>query len=239
LNVIKLDPSFILTAFIEILKALPETLLITFVSVLVGFIIGTSVALFRIYKTPVLSQIGSGYVTFIRGTPMLMHLFLIYYGLPPIINSLAAKYNLGFTAASIPMIVFVFIAFSLTAGAYMSETVRSGILAINRGQIEAAYSIGMTTPQALRRIIFPQALAVSLPNISNSFIGMMHGSTLAFTLSITEILGKTNIVASTNWKFFEAFIAAALIFWGVTILVEKLTAILEKRINQYNRGGVA
>lgn len=170
---------------------------------------------------------------------MLMHLFLIYFGLPPIIDSLAAKFDLSFTSASIPMIVFVFIAFSITAGAYMSEIVRSGILAINRGQMEAAYSIGMTTSQAIRRIIFPQALAVSLPNLSNSFISMLHGSTLAFTLSITEILGKTNIVASTNWKFFEAFIAAALIFWGVTILVERLTGSLEKRISQYNRGGVA
>jgi L-cystine transport system permease protein len=67
----------------------------------------------------------------------------------------------------------------------------------------------------------------------------MHGTTLAFTLSVTEILGKANIVASTNWKFFEAFIAAALLFWGITILVERLTAVLEKRINKYNRGGVA
>jgi L-cystine transport system permease protein len=235
---IKLDPGFIVTAFFEIIPSLPTTLLITFVSVGIGFIIGTIVALLRIYRVPVLSQIAVSYVTFIRGTPMLMHLFLVYFGLPPIIDALALKFKLGFTSAAIPMIAFVFLSFSLTAGAYMSEVVRSGILAINRGQIEAAYSIGMTTPQALRRIVFPQALAVSLPNLSNSFIGMLHASTVAFTLSVTEILGQTNIIASTNWKFFEAFIAAAIIFWGITIIVEKLTAILEKRINQYNRGGV-
>jgi L-cystine transport system permease protein len=170
---------------------------------------------------------------------MLMHLFLVYFGLPPIIDAIAKKLELGFTSTAIPLIVFVCFSFSLTVGGYMSEVIRAGILAIDRGQIEAAYSVGMTTPQALRRIVFPQALAVSLPNLSNSFIGIMHGTTLAFTLSVTEILGKANIVASTNWKFFEAFIAAALLFWGITIMVERLTAVLEKRINKYNRGGVA
>lgn len=234
----QLDPNFIVTAFFQIIKALPQTLLITLVSVAIGFVIGTIVALLRLYKVPVLSQIASFYVTFIRGTPMLMHLFLVYFGLPVIIDSIAQRLHLDFTSALIPLIAFVYFSFSLTAGAYLSEVVRSGILAINRGQIEAAYSVGMTTSQALRRIVFPQALAVSLPNLSNTFIGMLHGSTLAFTLSVTEILAQTNIVASTNWKFFEAFIAAALLYWGITIIIEKLTALLEKRFNTYNRGGV-
>jgi L-cystine transport system permease protein len=236
---IKLDLGFIVIAFLKLLEALPTTLLITIISVSIGFVIATTVALLRIYRVSVFTSIATGFVTFIRGTPMLMHLFLIYFGLPPIIDAIAKKFDLGFTAASIPLIVFVCFSFSLTVGGYMSEVIRAGILAINRGQIEAAYSVGMTTPQALRRIVFPQALAVSLPNLSNSFIGIMHGTTLAFTLSITEILGKANIVASTNWKFFEAFIAAALLFWGITVLVERLTAVLEKRINKYNRGGVA
>ena len=154
---------------------------------------------------------------------MLMHLLLIYFGLPVIIDSLAAAIGWSFRSASIPMIGFAFLSFSITAGAYLAEVVRSGILAVNKGQIEAAYSIGMTTPQALRRIVFPQALAVSLPNLSNSFIGMLHGSTLAFTVSVVEINAKAQIVATTNWKFFESYIAAAFLFWGVTILIEKIT----------------
>lgn len=121
----------------------------------------------------------------------------------------------------------------------MSEVIRAGLLAVNRGQLEAAYSIGMTTPQALRRIVFPQALGASLPNLSNSVIGMLHGSTLAFAVSVVEINAKAQIVASTNWKFFEAYLAAAVIFWGLTLLIERLTAVIEKRINMYNRGGVA
>ncbi|MFF2908890.1 amino acid ABC transporter permease [Paenibacillus sp. NPDC057934] len=235
----KLDPSFIWTAFVQLLGAVPTTLYITVVSVLVGFIIGTAVALIRIYKVPVLYPIVVGYVTFIRGTPMLTHLLLIYFGLPVLIDGLSAYFGWSFRSVNMPMIGFAYISFSITAGAYMSEVVRSGLLAVDRGQIEAAHSVGMTTPQALRRIVFPQALAASLPNLSNSVIGMLHGSTLAFTVSVVDINAKAEIVASTNWKFFEAYVAAALIFWGLTVLIERLTAVIEKRINLYNRGGVA
>ncbi|KQN96066.1 amino acid ABC transporter permease [Paenibacillus sp. Leaf72] len=234
-----LDPGFIWTAFLSLFKALPNTLYITIVSVLVGFIIGTAVALIRIYRIPVLYPLASAYVLFIRGTPMLMHLLLIYFGLPIIIDGLASALGLGFNSTVIPLIGFAYISFSITAGAYMSEVVRAGILAVNRGQMEAAYSIGMTTPQALRRIVLPQALAVCLPNLSNNLIGMLHGSTLAFTVSVVEINAQAQIVAATNWKFLEAYIAAAVLFWGMTILIEQATAWLERRINKYNRGGVA
>ncbi|MGG4143759.1 amino acid ABC transporter permease [Paenibacillus algorifonticola] len=234
-----LDPGFIWTAFLSLFKALPNTLYITIVSVFVGFIIGTAIALIRIYRIPILYPLASAYVLFIRGTPMLMHLLLIYFGLPIIIDGLTSALGLGFNSTVIPLIGFAYISFSITAGAYMSEVVRAGILAVNRGQMEAAYSIGMTTPQALRRIVLPQALAVCLPNLSNNLIGMLHGSTLAFTVSVVEINAQAQIVAATNWKFLEAYIAAAVLFWGMTILIEQATAWLERRINKYNRGGVA
>jgi L-cystine transport system permease protein len=235
----KLDPAFIWTAFIQLLSAVPTTLELTAVSVLCGLLIGTAAALVRIYRVPVLHPLASAYVTFIRGTPMLTHLLLIMFGLPMIIDSVAEGLGLPFRSVSIPMIGFAFISFSITAGAYMSEVVRSGILAVNRGQFEAAYSIGMTTPQLLRRIVLPQAFASALPNLSSAVIGTMHSTTLAFIASVVEINAKAQIVASTNWKFFEAYIAAALLFWGLTIAVERLTALLEKRIHIYNRGGVA
>jgi amine acid ABC transporter, permease protein, 3-TM region, His/Glu/Gln/Arg/opine family len=235
----KLDPSFIWTAFVQLWSAVPTTLLITLVSVLVGFVIGTITALSRIYRIPVLSQLSGAYVTFIRGTPMLTHLLLIYFGLPMIVDGLSAQLDLGWNSAKIPMIGFAYISFSITAGAYLSEVIRSGLLAVERGQMEAAWSIGMTTPQALRRIVFPQALAASLPNLSNSVIGMLHASTLAFTVSVVDLNAKAQIVASTNWKFFEAYIAAALIFWGLTIFIERITGFIERRINVYSKGGVA
>ncbi|WP_058302905.1 amino acid ABC transporter permease [Gorillibacterium timonense] len=235
----KLDPTFIWTAFVQLLSAVPTTLAITGVSVLCGFLIGTATALFRLYRVPVLSQISTGYVTFIRGTPMLTHLLLIYFGLPMLVDGLSVELGLGWNSAKIPMIAFAYLSFSITAGAYLSEVVRSGLQAVDRGQIEAAWSIGMTTPQALRRIVFPQALAASLPNLSNSVIGLLHGSTLAFTVSVVDLNAKAQIVAATNWKFFEAYLAAALIFWGLTILIERITGLIERKIHVYSKGGVA
>lgn len=233
------DPQFIWTAFVELLKALPTTLYITVVSVGCGFVIGALVAFSRIYRIPVLRQIGTVYVTVIRGTPMLTHLLIIYIGLSMLLDSLSEQYGWSFNSVSIPMIGFAYISFSITAGAYLSEVIRAGMLAVNKGQLEAAYAVGMTTPQALRRIVFPQAFAAALPNLSNSLIGMLHGSSLAFYVSVVDINAKAQIVASTNWKFPEAYLAAALIYWGLTVLIERVTALLEKRINVYNRGGVA
>nr|WP_281069412.1 amino acid ABC transporter permease [Paenibacillus shirakamiensis] len=223
----------------SLFQALPMTLLITAVSLIGGFIIGMIVALVRIYRVPFLRGLGAAYVTVIRGTPMLMHLFLIYFGLPVAIDSFCGFVGIHFSSTSIPILYFVFIAFSITAGAYSGEVIRSGILAVDRGQVEAAHSVGMSSVQTFRRIILPQALSVSLLNISSEVIGMLHGSTLAYTVSIREINAQANIVASSNWKFFEAYIAAALLFWGITLLIERVTAFLEKKMNTYNRGGVA
>ncbi|MFF2887247.1 amino acid ABC transporter permease [Paenibacillus sp. NPDC057967] len=235
----KLDPSFIWTAFTLLLSAIPTTLIITAVAMGCGTIIGTTVALIRIYRVPVLHQLAAAYVTFIRGTPMLTHLLLIYFGLPYLIDGLAIQLGWSFRSVSIPMIGFAYISFSITAGAYLSEVIRSGLLAVNKGQLEAAYSLGMTTRQAMKRIVFPQAFAILLPSLSNSTINMLHGTTLAFTISVVDINAKSQIIASSNWKFFEAYIAAAIIYWGLTILIERITATIEKRINLYNRGGVA
>ncbi|SCW34143.1 L-cystine transport system permease protein [Paenibacillus tianmuensis] len=233
-----IDIGFIVTAFFEILAALPLTLVITIVPLLFGFVIGVAAALIRMYKVKVLHRIADAYVSFLRGTPVILHVFLIYWGLPMLIDKLSMHYGWGIKTASIPILSFVLTAFSLTAGAYMSEIIRSGLLAVNRGQIEAAYSVGMSTPQALRRIVLPQAIGVILPNLCNLFVGFLHTSTFAFTFSQMELLGKASVVASNNLKFLEAFIAAALIYWGITVVAERLTAYLEKRVTKYNRGGV-
>ncbi|MFB9279041.1 amino acid ABC transporter permease [Cohnella cellulosilytica] len=235
----KLDFSFIWTAFVGLLPALPTTLKITAVSVLCGFAIGTFVALCRIYRVPVLHQITSAYVTIIRGTPMLTHLLILYFAIPLIVDGLADRFDWSFRSGQIPMIGFAYFSFSITAGAYLSEVVRSGLLAVSKGQMEAAHAVGMTTVQALRRIVFPQAFAAALPNLTNSAIGMLHGSTLAFTVSVVDINAQAEILATTNWKFFEAYLAAALLFWGMTILIERLSALLERKVTRYNRGGVA
>jgi amine acid ABC transporter, permease protein, 3-TM region, His/Glu/Gln/Arg/opine family len=235
----KLDPSFIGEALLKLLEALPTTLAITAVSAGCGFLAGTAIALVRVYRVPVLHRLAAAWVTVIRGTPMLVHLLVIYAGLTLIVDTWTGRLGLGWNSARIPMIGFAYLSFSVTASAYCSEIVRSGLLAVDKGQREAAQSLGMTAMQTLRRIIFPQALAASVPNLTNFVIGMLHGSTLAFVVSVVDINAKAEIVASTNWKFFEAYLAAAILFWAMTILLERAGGAIERRINRYRKGGVA
>jgi L-cystine transport system permease protein len=148
-----IDTLFILTAFLEIIKALPLTLTVTIVPLLAGLGIGLIIAVIRMYKIKFIHRIAEFYVSFFRGTPILLHIMVIYLGIPMVYDTMADQYGWAFKSNSIPIVVFVIIAFSLNAGAYMSEIIRSGILAVNKGQIEAAYSIGMSSVQTIRRII--------------------------------------------------------------------------------------
>ncbi|MEI2440016.1 amino acid ABC transporter permease [Priestia megaterium] len=233
-----IDVPFIWTAFVEILKVLPLTLLITIGPLLGGLLIGIAVAAVRINSVKIITPIANVYVSFFRGTPAILHIMVIYLGFPLFINKLSSYYGWSFNANSIPIVVFVLIALSFTAGAYMSEIIRSGLLAVEKGQIEAAYAIGMNRFQSMKRIVFPQAFALSLPNLCNIFIGFLHTSSIAFIVSQKELNGAANIVASNNLKFLEAYIAAALIYWMLTMLIDGITALLERKLTVYNRGGV-
>lgn len=234
-----IDIPFIWTAFKEIVKALPITLLLTIIPLLVGFFIGILVALIRLYQMKYFYQAVNGYVSFFRGTPIILHIMLIYFGFPLLIDHISETFHLGLRSNSIPVILFVLTALSLSAGAYLSEIIRSGIISVSAGQMEAAYSIGMNKFQAMQRIILPQALAQSIPNFTNIFVGFLHTSSIAFLVSQKELTGAANIVASTNLKFLEAFIAAGMIYWALTILAEGVSFLLEKRVTAYNRGGVS
>ncbi|MGG4043238.1 amino acid ABC transporter permease [Bacillus smithii] len=229
-----IDIPFIWTALKEIIKALPLTLMLTVIPLIVGFFIGLVVALIRVYEVKGLSAVANGYVSFLRGTPIIMHIMLIYFGLPMLLQAAAPKLAIS----SIPVSVFVLTALSLSAGAYLSEVIRSGIISIPKGQAEAAYSVGMSTFQMMVRIILPQALSQSIPNFTNIFIGFLHTTSIAFIVSEKELTGAAKIVASNNLKFLEAYIAAGIIYWVVTILVESISLLLEKKTTSYARGGV-
>lgn len=233
------DLEFAVRALFLIASALPTTFMLTLVSTGCGLLIGIVVALIRLNNIRVLSQLAAFYVSFIRGTPVLMHLFLVYFGLPVLIDEAGSWFGAENFSVRIPLVWFVLTAFSLTAGAYLSEVVRSGIAAVDRGQLDAAYAVGMTAGQAYRRIVLPQALAASLPNLANIVVGMLHGSTLAFTLTVVEIFGKTQLVAAQGWNYLESFTAAAVLYWGLTVLIESIATRLERRINRFAKGGVA
>lgn len=224
-------PQEIPKTFKRLLPKLPVTLIMTLVSGTIGLVLGLAIALAKIKKIPVLTPLLTLFVSFMRGTPQLVQLFLSYYGLPLIFQWWQEKFGFGFHFQEVPALVYVFIALGLNEAAYTSETFRSAIEAVDIKEIEAAKSIGLTSFQTLRRIILPNALVVALPNLGNSFISLLKGTSLAFTVTVIDIMGQARIIAGANLRFFEAYIAVALLYWLLCIAIEQGVKKLEQYLN--------
>ncbi len=231
-----LDWDYMIQSIPRVASGIPVTLSIAVVAFLFGILLGFAVALVKIYKVPFLMRIAQVYVSFMRGTPLLVQIFLSYYGTPIVLRYLGAIYGWDIDISKIPAIAFMYISFSLNVGAYLSETIRSAILSVSKGQIEAAQALGMTTPQLMGRIIIPQASIVALPNLGNTFIALLKDTSLAFAASVPEIIGQAKIAAARSSKFFEAYILAAIMYWVICIILEQLMNLGERRLRRHERG---
>ncbi|MCZ4065759.1 amino acid ABC transporter permease [Oxalobacter aliiformigenes] len=232
------DFNFMGEALISILPAVPMTILITGTTIVISLFFAVLLIYIRYYQIPLLRQLTAFYVSFFRGTPVMMHLLLVFYGLPYMIDYLAQSFGLSFQASSIPLCVLAIIAFSFSSTATFSEILRAGILAISRGEIEAAYSIGMTHWQTMWRIILPQAFVLSIPSLGSFCITIMQRSSLAFWIAVIEITGKANLIAADSYQFMEAFIAAGFIYWTMTFVIEQIVRFIEKKHLSTLRRGV-
>jgi len=221
-NVKSLDYQYIGELIPVLIKYLGVTIEMTLYGFFFAMIIAIFVAVIRVFKIPVASQLASLYISFFRGTPLLVQLFLFYYGLPqllPVLSGLNA-----FSAAVIGL--------SLHFSAYMAESIRAAILGIDKSQMEACFSVGMTRLQGMYRIILPQSARVATPSLMNHFIDMLKSTSLAFTLGVAEIMAKAQMEASSSFKFFESFIAVALIYWVVVLFFTQVQKLLENRLSR-------
>lgn len=231
----RFDFSFFMEAFIYIWRAVPLTLELTIGGFGLGFILALISALVINFNIPGLKQLLQFTISFVRGTPMVLQIYIIYYALPYLVQLIVEKFGGTFSGNQIPTILLVIIALAMNRAAYLTETIRSGIEAVGKGEIEAAYSIGMTTPQVLRFVTLPQTIRICLPNFSTNFINILHGSSLAFYATLLEMTGTANVFAQENWRYFETFLAAGLIYWILTIIIEVITQVLERRLNRHER----
>ena len=156
----------------------------------IGLFLGLIIAIIRVYKVPVLSQISVAFVSVIRGTPILVQLYVTYFGIPLALKYFNYYHGTSYNVNAIPGFVFAMIALGLNQSAFDSETIRSAILSVDKGQLEAAKAIGMTNWQVLRRVIIPQASGVAFVPLGNSIIGLIKGTSLAFTCSVVELFWK-------------------------------------------------
>ncbi len=199
-----------------LLKGAVYTLELSLGGMAFGLVLGLAIALMRLSAVPGLSGLARAYVSFIRGTPLLVQLFLIYYGLA----------QFGIRLDPIPSAL---IGFTLNMGGYSSEILRGAIASIDRGQWEAAFCIGMSYAQAMRRVILPQAARVALPPLGNSFISLVKDTSLAATIQVPELFRQAQLITARTFQVFTMYLSAAFLYWVISSLLAWMQSRLETR----------
>lgn len=200
--------------------ALFGTIPLALASFALGLALALVVALMRLSKVRVVSGIARAYVSVIRGTPLLVQLFVIFYGLP----------SVGVTIDPWPSAI---IAFSANVGGYAAEVIRAAIQSVPKGQWEAAHMIGMSNRLALRRIILPQAARVSVPPLSNTFISLVKDTSLASLILVTEMFREAQQIAAGTGEFMTLYVEAAVLYWVICLFLSSGQSVLERRLDRY------
>ena len=205
-----------------LLKGAWWTVVLSLGGMFFGLLLGFGLALLRLYAFWPLQWLARVYVSFFRGTPLLVQLFMIYYGLP----------QLGIQLDPLPAAL---IGFSLNMAAYTAEILRAAIASIDRGQWEAAASIGMGRAQTLYRAILPQAARTALPPLGNSFISLVKDTALAATIQVPELVRQAQLITARTFEIFTMYLAAALIYWLLASVLAYFQGRLEHRVNRHEQ----
>lgn len=222
-------PLFIVEVFPDLLPFLPVTLCMVLGAVFFGSLLGFILARAKVRRRRIPKLLADFYIAALRCTPPIVLLFIVFYGLPELLMSV-----IGVNINSIYKGIFVLVSFSLLFAATMSEVMRTAYESIDKGQQEAAISIGMSEFQAFYRIILPQAVVVALPNFGNALINLMKDGSLAYTVGLLDMMGQGTLIVSRHYGSYalETYIALAIIYWGLTILIEKSSNSLEKHLSK-------
>lgn len=218
------DIRLVFEYFPKLLSCLHVTLSIVLAATLLGVVGGVVLALFRLYKIPVMNQLSLVYISFMRGTPIIVQMFIIFYGLPGVLKTIGIDINHW------DKLIFIILTYGLNMAAFMAEIIRAAIVGVPVGQSEAAYSVGMTKLQAFFRIVAPQAMLTALPSLGMNMVGLMQNSSIAFSLGIIDVVGKAKVIGANTYHTLEGYVGAALIFLTLCILLEHGCSRIEKRL---------
>lgn len=212
-----MDFSFLSNYYMFFVNGAKFTIFLAFFTVLIGVMLGVILALMKLSKKKILNLIATVYVEFIRGTPVLVQLYIVFYGLPHI-------------GISLPDFVAGIIALSVNSAAYVAEIIRAGIQAVDKGQMEAARSLGMPPAMAMRYIIIPQAIKNILPALGNEFIVVIKESSIASIIGIHELMYNADTVRGNTFQPFAPLIVAAIIYFLMTFTLSKIIGTFERRM---------
>ncbi|MCW1928303.1 amino acid ABC transporter permease [Bhargavaea beijingensis] len=228
-----LNIHFMIDTFFVALSGVPVTLFVTAVALLIAIPAGFLLALSRVNEIPVIRQITMVYVSFVRGTPIIVQIFITYASVPLILTALFEKYGIQANIYDIHPIWYAFIVFSFSTTAILSEVFRSSLGTVDRGQLEAAQSVGLTSFQAFRRILIPQALVSALPNLATATVNLIKATSLGYAMSLQEITLKAKVAANAGYHYIEAYIDIFLVYLILCSLVEFAFKWYERRASRY------
>ena len=225
--------SFILKTLPEVLAAVPMTLFLTILPVVLGAVIGFFLALLRIKKIPVLYQLTGLYISFFRSVPLIILLFCSYYGIPKLINFVAHDGNRVLGVTDVSALVVALIVLTLYSGAYITELIRGALSSVDMKQMEAAHAVGMTKKDSYLRIILPQAIIVALPNYFNFVLSTLKNTSVVFVISVMDMMATAKIAAEAGYRFIEAYVLVGALYVIIGFVAEKIFKNIEKNAKRH------
>lgn len=231
-----LNTEFMAETFFKSLGGIPVTLEITLVTLIISAPIAFFMALSRMKKGSLGNKIISGYVSFIRGTPVVLQILFLYSLLPSLLNYLVSNVlQLDFNVFGLNPILYAFVVFTLNTTAVLSEVFRSALLTVGHGQMEAALAAGLTGRQAYVRIIIPQALVAALPNICNATVNLLKSTSLAFMMTVKDIMAIAKVSAAYGYNYIEAYIVVFFVYILLCTAVQLLFKAIESSLSSYKK----
>lgn len=222
-------------SFLSGISYLPSTIKLVFIPLTIGLILGTVIAFIRIFKVPFLGKFLGILVHVYQGVPIVVALLIYNLLFTLKFNEVAKFLHLNTTVAEVDNIWVGILALSLMNISTMTESIRGALLSVDQGQYEAGYAVALSKIQTLRRIVIPQMIPVAIPLLTNNIVGTIKGSSVVMAIGITEVLAGSVIPSSKTYSFFEGYVAAAVIYWLFTVMVEKIAKVIENRGNKYRR----
>ena len=212
--------------FPRLVAVLPVTLMIVLVATIVGLVLGSLIAFLRIERIPVLNQLAAVFVSFVRGTPILVQLYIVYYGVPILLQS---AFHIDISGWN--KVMFVYTAYGLNTAAFQSETIRASIQSIPRTQTDACIACGLTKRQTYMKVIFPQMVRVAMPSFGTTTIALLQDTSLAFTIGVVDVVGRAKALGAATFHTMEAYAGAAIIFVVLSFILERVFAAIERRMS--------
>lgn len=213
-----------------VLQVMPFTLGVAAVILTVGVLVALMIASVRINQTPVARVLARIFIDYTRGIPLVIHLYIAYFLLPGLLKSIGQLMGISIQAEPIAVLI---VAYSLYISVGQSENIRGAFYSVDAGQWDAAFACGLSGGQALSRIVIPQGLTVALPVVLNSYLGVIKGLSLAFTIGVPDILSQARVASAQNYGYLEAYIAAALVYWVLCGALSTIFSRLEKTLTKW------